>query len=222
MEEAYRLLAAAMAFPVLFGFAWLAKNKKRGVLSMINLRFRRARCIKARLKTANGRTIESIVVPNSRGFIHVEDGWYRFDQEWADFDAKLRIPIFDIIEGQIQAPDKELGEITQELTVMVKDKKGKVQRETRHVPAYVVAHRKVMPKQLENLTAQEVHDFMDAKIVQDITTATAQTIKQMQIMFILVIATFAVVLIGDIILFNSINSLKKTLEAMIYAQTLGK
>lgn len=220
MEEAYRLLIAGLAFPFIFSLAWVIRHKKRGIVTLWNLRFRRARSVKVNFRTASNRVIEHVVVPDERGFMAIDGGYYKFDKEFATTNSKLSIPEIDILEAQIVPSDAGIVEVKdgRKITIKVKGIDGKLMEEERLLPLYVVQHQRLMSRKLEGLMAKEVHDVMNSKIVRDITTATSQTMSRLDLMFFMIIGILGVCLLGFIVIFNQISALRAVLEAILLAR----
>lgn len=220
MEEAYRLLIAGLAFPVIYSFAWVIRNKKRGIITLFNLRFRRARSVKVNFRTASNRVIEHVIVPDERGFMAIDGGYYKFDKDFATTNSKLGIPEIDILEAQIVPSDVDIVEVKdgRKVIIKVKGEDGKLMEKEKLLPLYIAQHQRLMSKKLEGLMAKEVHDVMNSKIVRDITTATSQTMSRLDLMFYMVIAILGITLLGFIVIYNQISALRAVMEAVLLAR----
>lgn len=210
----YSHLAAALIIPAIATGVWIAKNKGRW-FDTYNLLFRKARCVKVNFHTASGRNIERFIVPDSRGFMRINGGVYKFHKEFAEINQRYRIPEVDVLESQITPPQASLGVDESDTEVDVAQPDGTVIKMKRKVPTYYRSFRREIPQKTNDLWAHEVAAFADSHIVMDITTATAQVLRQLQWTFYLSIATLVIMTIGLYMLNGNIDAITLRLDTLI-------
>lgn len=209
----------------------LIKNARR-ITDMWNLRFRRARTVRADMHTQSGRVVTRFVVPDDRGLFRHRDGAYHFPPEGYEIDARYSIPKADFIEVQIpaEAGRLEMSEHEVEVTVM---KDGASTTETKKVPQFLISHSRIRPRLLPlarrdektgkvkmtdepPVTSLEIADALDSKIVQEVTSASIADL-QMNRVFILQLILVGVLVLGLIAIYAKLNSMESAIQA---AQTL--
>lgn len=224
--------------PVALIVIYFVKNAKR-ILDMWNLTFRRARTVRADIHTLSNRVYTKFVVPNERGFFRFRKGVYHFPNENLEYDQRFRVPKADFIEQQIPSEDGKIIESEVEIEVEIKQHDGQMVTIKRRVPQYIVSHAKIKPKLLKlarrddngkikitdepPVSAVEVADALDSKIVRDITNASIVDLQMNRILIVSVISLIVLVLVG-IGLYMKLNSITQqlsTLNALLGQGVLG-
>jgi len=232
------ILTLIMIGPVMFGVIFLWNNKKR-LKDVWNLRFRRARTVRADMHTQAGRVDTRYVVPGERGLFKYRNGQYHFPSEGFEIDTKYGVPKADFVEVQIQSEEGELiqtGKSIGRATVKVQQDDGTFQTEEIDVPEILVSHARLRPKLLKlarrddngaviiadepPVTAVEVADALDSKIVSDITNASLAELQMTRI-FIVLIIVLVLLVVGLFAIYNKLNGIQAFLEAARTIKTAG-
>lgn len=201
------------AIPFLLLCIWAIKNRKT-LKDKFNLIFRRKKVVKINFRTATGFIIERYIIPNERGIANIDKGSYFINRDLCDFNAKYRIPEITFIETQpsVAVPELMVQEI--ETDVLIPTSDGSVVTQKKKVPNYVLSTRRLTPKQVEKLTAQEIRTALDSKIIRDIVNATNPQMQKLDIMFWCVVATIPILLIGLYIIHNDIKSVQNDMGTL--------
>lgn len=221
------ILILLLIGPAMFSIVFIWNNKKR-LKDVWNLRFRRARTVRADMHTQAGRVDTRYVVPGERGLFRYRNGDYHFPSEGFEIDTKYGIPKCDFVEVQIQNEPGELVMSKHKLKVKKEQDDGTVTEEEVELPQLMVSHARLRPKLLKlarrddegnvvitdepPVTSIEVADALDSKIVHDITNASLAELQMTRI-FIVLIIVLVLVIIGDFAIYSKLNSIDALLQA---------
>lgn len=213
MNNLQETLMLILLLPSAISAIWAIKNRNT-LKDKFNLIFRRKKVVKINFRTATGFIVERYIIPNERGIANIENGSYFINRDLCDFNARYRIPEITFIETQ---PSVAVSDLLMQ-TVKTKVKKitaaGEIVEVDEEVPNYVLSTRRLTPKRVSDLTAQEIRSALDSKIIQDIVTATNPQMQKIELMFYVMIGTGVVCLIGFYLIHNEIAQLKNSIDTL--------
>jgi hypothetical protein len=192
---------------------WLFAKRKL-IKDKFNLLFRKKRVVKVNFLTTSGRNEERFLVPDTQGMIHVDGQTSVYNRDLAIINARYRIPEITLIQNQIMPVMADIAVLDKEVEVLVPNADGTETMVKRKIPDYVLTYKKISAKKLEGMTAQEVRNALDSKIIKDIVTATNPQMQKLEIMFWIVIAIAVIEIIGFYFLNSKINDLTVQFEVL--------
>lgn len=210
-----QLVILLLSMPIGMLVLYLLKNIKR-IGDIWNLRFRKARTVRADMHTQSSRVLTRYVVPDSRGLFRHMSGVYHFPHEGYEIDAKYGIPKADFLEGQIASEDGKIAYSEHTIDGI-------------KIPTLMVNHAKLRPKLLKlarrndqgkvvitdepPVTALEIADALDSKIVQDVTNASLADL-QMGRIFIVTLIVLGVCVLGFFAIYSQVAGTQEALTAL--------
>lgn len=229
------ILMLILIGPAMFGLIFLWNNKKR-LTDVWNLRFRRARTVRADMHTQAGRVDTRYVVPDERGLFRYRKGVYHFPSEGYEIDTKYGVPKADFVEVQIQSETGELIATKHRISLQVEQPDGTLKEVESDIPQILVTHARLRPKLLKlarrdqdgkvvvtdepPVTSVEVADALDSKIVHDITNASLAELQMTRI-FIVLIIVLVLLVVGLYAIYSKLNAVDSLLQAMNGLKTAG-
>lgn len=211
----YEVVQVALFLPAAFLSLYVGRNAKR-LKDVRNLWFRKARTVKVNFVTLSGRVIERFIVPDSRGIMRIEGGAYYYHKDVAQINAKHRIPEITILENQIHPPTADVARVRAPI-LDAQVGAGDVSSVTDDVPTWVLSWRRLKPKELEGMVAQELASALNTKIINDIVNSSSPQMRKMELAFYVSLGILGVTVLGMLFLYAKLNDMQSLMEGLRFA-----